>query len=152
MSRQAFEEQPWYSDVADMMIREGLSFSQSCAALGIKFTSAKDEASHERRKSFQRRFWAARNAYLAQIGSDPSLTKEVIMGALARSIVKLEEKGDHDKVATAAKTLSDIAGWTKEGTQVTILGSMSQHELEQLKAKARALAVNPKPIKDGEAN
>jgi hypothetical protein len=89
-----------------------------------------------------------------EVGSDPSLTKEVIMGVLARTVVKLEESGNFDKIASAAKTLSDIAGWTREGTEVTIVGGMSHQELEALKAKARALAQLAKvnPPKDGKIN
>lgn len=137
--RKAFEEETWYFDVADMMVRENVTFSVACQALGIKFGSAKEEANHERRQAFQRRFWTVRNAYLNAIGADPSLTKEVVLGSLARAILKLEEAGGYDKVATAAKTLSDIAGWTKDGPQVTVLGTLTQAERDELKAKVKAL-------------
>jgi hypothetical protein len=154
IGRAEYEGEVWYRDVADLQIREGLSFSAACQALGIKFATSSEERKHERRKAYQRLYWALRNAYMDEVGSDPSLTKEVIMGVLARTVVKLEESGNFDKIASAAKTLSDIAGWTREGTEVTIVGGMSHQELEALKAKARALAQLAKvnPPKDGKIN
>ena len=70
------------------------------------------------------------------------MTKDVVVGVLARTIVKLEEKGDFDKVATAAKVMSDIAGWTKDGPQVAILGTLTQAELDKIKAQAKALSAD----------
>jgi hypothetical protein len=152
--RKEYTEEVWYPEVIDAMIREGLTFSAAAQAMGIKFTSAKEEASHERRKAFQRRYWAMSNAYHNEIGSNPTLNKEVAVGYGMQSLKRLSERGDDDKVATLLKTIADIAGWNRDETQISIIAGFSQAELDTIKAKAKALAAMVKePVKeDGKVN
>lgn len=151
--RKELAEESWYPEVIDMMVREGLTFSAACQAQGIKFASAKEEASHERRKSFQRKFWAMRNAYHSEIGSNPALNKEVAIGIGMDSLKRLGERGEDDKVATLLKTIADIAGWLRDETQVSIVTGFSQQELDAIKAKAKQLAnIVKEPVKDIKVN
>jgi hypothetical protein len=141
--KKAYNEEPWYADVCDMMIREGVNFSVACQALGIKMANSAEERNHERRKSFQRRYWNMRNAHFEGIGADPGLNKNVVIGILTRTLQQLEEKGDFDKVATAAKVLSDIAGWTKSEATTSVVLGLNQAELDAVKQKLKALTNAP---------
>lgn len=137
--RPKLESEPWYEAVAELMVREDLSFSASCQANGVKFAQASEERNHERRASFQKIYWGYRNKFHQAIGSDPNLTKEMVMGVLARTIVKLEETKDYDKIATATKTLSDIAGWTKSEPTMAVVGTLTQAEIDAVKERLRVL-------------
>jgi hypothetical protein len=138
--KKAYDEEPWYFDVCEYMVRQDVNFSVACQALGIKMANSAEERKHERRKSFQRRYFAVRNAFYESIGADPSLNKAVVMGVLTRTIQRLEEKGDFDKVATAAKVLSEIAGWTKVDPGTSIILGLNQAEIDAVKLKLKALS------------
>lgn len=151
--RKELVEEVWYPDVIDSMIREDLTFSAAAQALGIKFQSAKEEASHERRKSFQRRYWAMRNSYYSEIGGNPSLNRETVIGEGMKALKTLNERGDADKVASLIKTIADIAGWLREDTQISIVAGFSQSELDAIKTKAKQLAnLAKEPVKDTKVN
>jgi hypothetical protein len=141
--KKAYDEEAWYYDVAEYMVRQDVNFSVACQALGIKMANSAEERKHERRKSFQRRYQSVRNSFYEAIGSDPSLNKSVVIGVLTRTIQRLEEKGDFDKVATAAKVLSEIAGWTKPEVGTSVVLGLNQAELDAVKAKLRILQNAP---------
>lgn len=141
--KKMYDEESWYFDVAEYMVRLGVNFSVACQALGIKMANSAEERKHERRKSFQRRYWSVRNNYYEAIGSDPTINKSVAVGIGMRALQRLEEKGEDDKVATLLKTVSEIAGWTKpEGTASVVLG-LNQSEIDAVKLKLKALSSEP---------
>lgn len=134
-------ELPWYEDVAKFMVRENLGFSQAVQALGIKdIGGGKVEESIQNQKAFQKVLWRVRNTFYENIGGDISLTKNVVIGSLANCIRKMEEKGDYDKVATAAATLAKIAGWMGNEPTTTVFANLSQADLDMVKQKIRGLS------------
>lgn len=132
--------EPWYDDVARYMVRENCNFTQACMAMGVKFPSGKYEEMHQNRKAFQRTLWTYRNSFYENIGEDPTLTKNVVMGVLANSIKKLEEKGEYDKVATAAQILAKIAGWLGDAPSTTVFANLTQADIDLVKQRLKALS------------
>lgn len=147
--RPTLPAEPWYEEVIWYMVREDVNFTQACQALGVKFNSGKAEESHQNRKSFRDMFWRIKNTYLQNIGGDPTLTKEAAMGALWQSTKNMQEKGDHDKVATAIQVLAKMAGWLKEDTQPTVFATLSQTDIDEIKKKIQAKMVLPSESASG---
>jgi hypothetical protein len=134
MSRKPTPPEPWWADAADLMARCNLSLRQAAAELGIDLTIEEAEAVKDR-KLFQQALEDAKIAYYEAIGSNPRLSKDVVVGQVYSLAGKLAEQGEAYKASDALLKLAKIRGWVgyEPDTLYKVLTSLSHNELQELK-------------------
>jgi hypothetical protein len=124
------KEELWLTEAIDSMVRNGISLKQAAAEIGHILLDA-DIRTLERRKSFSRLVWDARNRFHEEIGSDPKRTKDVTIGALAVAAQKLSEEGEYDKAANVLFQIAKISGWVGPEQTVNLLGELTTKQLDE---------------------
>lgn len=140
--------EPWMPAVANLMVHESMTFSLACQALGQRFTTSEEERKFENRASFQDLLVQVDNEYYARIGDNSSLIKPVAIGKIWKAVQRMDQAGLHEKIPTAVDILSKIAGWTKVEAPVSVLATMSQSELDEVRKKIREMAAAPVEVVD----
>lgn len=128
-------EAPWMRAVAELMIKEHMSFTSACMAMGVKFETGQEELVVQYSDEFQNLLDAISYKFYARIGDNPLLTKGVLAGVLMTAVRRLGEQGDWSAVHMPGKLLADLMGWTDEHTDKPVLANLSQREIDELKVK-----------------
>lgn len=131
-------ERDWYKQVAELMINEFMSFSQACMALGIKFTTSKEEQEHEFNPAFRNLLTGLHLDYFVEIGENPEIGKSYVKGVAVHSIRKLAEAGQWDKIGIPNKQLADILGLGKETADKPVLANLTQADIDKIRAELKA--------------
>jgi hypothetical protein len=130
-------EESWMLSVAEIMVKEDVSFRVAAVAIGKLLTPA--ECSNiERTKAFQRVLWKVKYRYFEDLGSDPARTKSVLLGQMVHGIDKLLAKGEYKEAVDAALKLAKVEYNVEDGS-VNVFASLSQSDIDALKAKLKAL-------------
>lgn len=139
-------QEDWMVPVADLMVKEGMSFTSACMAQGKKFTTGQEE--HEAKYSdvFQNILDALTFKFYARIGGNPLLTKDVLAGTLMTAVRRLGESEQWEKIAMPGKLLSDLMGWTKDSANVPVFANLTQREIDEIRAKLREEEDEPKQV------
>ena len=133
------------------MAREGKGLKEVLTDLGIPLTSA-ECALVMRRKSFQSLLRTSRNRLAQETASDPGHNKVSLVGKLLILADKLILEGQFDKASEVLFKIGRLENWVGEGGQVNIFGSLTQKDIDEMKAKleGRELKqpeqVEPEPI------
>ena len=110
MPRKLIPPEPWWAEAVDLMARCNLSLREAAAELGIDLTIEEAEKIKDR-KLFQRALEDAKIAFYAEIGCNPKLSKEVIVGQVYKLANVLAEEGEAYKATDALLKLAKIRGW-----------------------------------------
>jgi hypothetical protein len=121
-------------DAAEIMVRESKSLAQAITDLGISLSSV-EVKKVERRPSFQRLLWDARNQWNKEIADIPTRTKQSTIGQLQLIAQKLVEEGSYDKAAEVLFKLSKLENWVGETGTVNVFGGLSQRDIDDLKKR-----------------
>src|SRR5215471_9023735 len=102
--------EPWMLDAINLMVRQNLSLRQAAQQLGQDLTP--QEADNiQGRIRFQDALAEARMSYYAEIGSNPSLTKQAVVGQLYKLAERLANDREDYKAADALLKLAKVQGW-----------------------------------------
>jgi hypothetical protein len=118
------------------MIREDLSLRQAAQQLGVEI-SPQHASNITSRIRFQEALDEARLEYFTEIGSNPRLTKEAVVGQLYLLACRMAADREDAKAADALLKLSKIQGWLgyEPDSPFKVLHSLNQSELDQLKQR-----------------
>jgi hypothetical protein len=134
MPRKLIPPEPWWAQAADLMVRCSLSLREAAAELGVDLTI--DEAENiKHRKLFQKALEDAKIAFYTEIGSNPRLSKDLVVGQVYKLAGKLAEEGEAYKATDALLKLAKIKGWVgyEPDTLYKTLSSLSQKGIDELK-------------------
>jgi hypothetical protein len=131
-------------DAAEIMVREGKSLPQAITDLGISLSSIETKKV-QLRPTFQRLLWDARNRWNREIADVPTRSKQSTIGQLQIIAQKLVEEGNYDKAAEVLFKLAKLEGWVGNENTVNVFGSLSNADLEKLKAKVKSVEKENKP-------
>jgi hypothetical protein len=136
MPRKLIPPEPWWAEAADLMVRCSLSLREAAAELGIDLTIEEAEKTKDR-KLFQKALEDANVAYYAEIGSNPRLSKEVIVGQVYKLANKLAEEGEAYKASDALLKLAKIRGWVgnEPDSFYDLFRDLSHKDIQELKQK-----------------
>jgi hypothetical protein len=134
MARPPAPELPWLTEAIQLMVRNGLSLRQAANDLNIAVTTV-DLENIQRRRSFQALLRSERSRYYQELGSDPSLTKECVIGKLLLLADKLYEQGDYDKSGEILFKIEKIRGHVGSDQAVNIFHGLSAKELEEARRR-----------------
>ena len=113
-----------------------LSLRQAAAELGIDLTIEEAEAVKDR-KLFQLALEDAKIAYYEAIGSNPRLSKDVVVGQVYSLAGKLAEQGEPYKASDALLKLAKIRGWVgyEPDTLYKAFRDLTQKDIDELRLK-----------------
>jgi hypothetical protein len=136
MPRKLTPPEPWWSEAADLMARCNISLRQAAAELGIDLTI--EEADNIKgRKLFQKALDEAKIAYYNESGSNPKLSRDVVVGQIYELASVLAREGEAYKASDALLKLAKIKGWIgyEPDTLYKMLSGLTQRDIDELKQK-----------------
>ena len=138
MPRKPDPLEPWMLEAIELMIRENLSLRQAASQLGVEITPQQADNISGRIR-FKDALDDARLAYFTEIGSNPRLTKEVVVGQLYQLATRLASDREDFKAADALLKLAKIQGWMgyEPDSLHKALSALTQDDIDQLKSEIR---------------
>jgi hypothetical protein len=123
------------------MVRCRLSLREAAAELGIDLTIEEAEKIKDR-KLFHRALEDAKIAYFAEIGCNPRLSKEVVVGQVYKLASTLAEEGEAYKASDALLKLAKIRGWVgnEPDSFYDMFRDLSHKDIQEMKQKLEAEA------------
>lgn len=138
MPRKPEPLEPWMIDAIQLMVRQNLSLRQAAQQLGQEITPQQADNIAGRIR-FQDALQEARLEYYREVGSNPRLTKEAVVGQLFKLAERLANDREDYKAADALLKLAKIQGWTSgEGGAQPVFANLTQADIDRLKAEIRA--------------
>jgi hypothetical protein len=136
MTRKLTPPEPWWAEAADLMARCNISVRQAAAELGIDLTI--EEADNIKgRKLFQKALDEAKIAYYNEIGSNPKLSRDVVVGQIYELANVLTKEGEAYKASDVLLKLAKIKGWIgyEPDTLYKMLSGLTQRDIDEMKQK-----------------
>jgi hypothetical protein len=136
MPRKLIPPEPWWAEAADLMARCNLSLREAAAELGVDLTIEEAEKIKDRRL-FQKALEDAKIAYYTEIGSNPRLSKDLVVGQVYTLAGKLAEEGEAYKATDALLKLAKIRGWVgnEPDSFYDLFKDLSQKDIDEMKHK-----------------
>ena len=139
MPRKVIPLPEWIPQACELMVKYDLSLRQAAAELGQDISIEEAEALKDR-KLFKERLEAARLAHYAEIGSNPRLTKEAIVGQLYKLAERLANDREDYKAADSLLKLAKVQGWigAEPDSLWTTFSKLSQADIDKVKERLKA--------------
>jgi hypothetical protein len=134
MPRKLIPPEPWWAGAADLMARCSLSLREAAAELGVDLTIEEAE-NIKHRKLFQKALEDAKIAFYTEIGSNPRLSKDLVVGQVYKLAGMLAEEGEAYKATDALLKLAKIRGWVgnEPDSLWDVFKDLSHKDIQQLK-------------------
>ena len=137
MPRKPNPLEPWMSDAIKLMVRQNLSLRQAAHQLGQEITPQQADNIAGRIR-FQDALEEARLTYYAEIGSNPRLTKDAVVGQIFKLAGRLAADREDYKAADALLKLAKIQGWISgEGADKPVVANLTQADIDDLRAELK---------------
>ncbi|SRR6266436_1875655 len=130
-------KEDWMEPVANLMVKEHMSFTSACMALNRKYESGQQEMVDRYSDAFQNVLDALEFKFYSRIGDNPLLTKGVLAGALMTAIRRLGEESNWASVHMPGKLLADLMGWTSETPDTPVIANLSQADIDRIRAELK---------------
>jgi hypothetical protein len=144
----------WIPQACELMVKYDLSLRQAAAELGQDI-SAEEAQAISARKLFKERLEDKRLANYSEIGSNPKLTKDAVVGQLYRLAERLATDREDYKAADTLLKLAKVQGWTGEAEPDTLwktFSKLSQADLDEMKKRLKEQSQQPQPRVEPEAS
>lgn len=145
----AGKKETWYERVADRIVRESVSFPQAAALEGLALTTDECEK-YQKRREFQRVLQAKRNHFYAELGTEPSKNKNVLVGQMIYCINQLIRGGDYKDALDGILKQARVEGFVGGDQEVNVFGGLSAKEFDQLRdviqTKKQTVETPPKEL------
>jgi hypothetical protein len=126
-------------DAIELIVRRILTLRQAAQQLGVDI-SPQQADNIQGRMRFQDELEEARLKYYAEIGANPRLTKDAVVGQLFLLALRLTEDREDAKAADALLKLAKVQNWTsgEDYKDKPVYGNLSQAEIDRLRAEINA--------------
>src|SRR5882672_3540459 len=111
MPRKPEPLEPWMLEAINLIVRRILTLRQAAQQLGVDVTPQQAD-NIQGRVRFQDALEEARLKYYAEIGGNPRLTKDAVVGQLFVLAQRLTADGEDAKAADALLKLAKVQNWT----------------------------------------
>jgi hypothetical protein len=134
MPRKVIPLPEWIPQACELMVKYDLSLRQAAAELGQDISIEKAEALKDR-KLFKERLEEKRLAYYSEIGSNPKLTKEAVVGMVFKMAERLANDREDYKSADALLKLAKMQGWVgaEPDSLWKTFSALSQKDIDEMK-------------------
>lgn len=124
----------WMPEAAELMVRESRSLKEVITILGIPLTTEECETIG-RRRSFRDLLRAARTRLYNEIGSDPSRSKDALIGQLQIQADALEASGEFDKAAEVLFKLAKVKNYLSEEGTVNVFAGLTAKDFDAIRKR-----------------
>jgi len=139
MPRKPEPLEPWMLDAINLIVRRILTLRQAAQQLGVDITPQQAD-NIQGRMRFQDALEEARLAYYAEIGANPRLTKDAVVGQLFLLAQRLAADREDAKAADALLKLAKVQNWTsgEDHKDRPVLANLSQADIDRIRAEYKA--------------
>ena len=138
MPRKPGPLEPWMLEAINLIVRRILTLRQAAQQLGVDITPQQADNISGRIR-FQDALEEARLAYYAEVGSNPRLTKEAVVGQLFTLASRLAADREDAKATEALFRLAKVMGWINgEGSAQPVLANLSQADIDRIRGELKA--------------
>jgi len=140
MARKPDPLEPWMLEAMNLMVRQNLSLRQAAQQLGVGITPQQGD-NIQGRIRFQDALEEARLKYYAEIGGNPRLTKDALIGKVYLLSERLASDREDAKASEALFRLAKIQGWiagegAEQPSSIELLARLLRDsDLEELKGQ-----------------
>ncbi len=126
-------------EAIQLIVRQILSLRQAAQQLGQEITPQQADNIQGRRR-FQDALEEARLAYYAEVGGNPRLTKDAVVGQLFVLAQRLAADREDAKAADALLKLAKVQNWTsgEDYKDKPVYANLTQADIDRLKAEIKA--------------
>jgi hypothetical protein len=147
MPRRPEPLEPWMLEAINLIVRRILTLRQAAQQLGVAITPQQADNISGRRR-FQDALEEARLTYYAEVGSNPRLTKEAVVGQLFTLASRLAEDREDAKATEALFRLAKVMGWINgEGGAQPVIANLTQDDIDRLRAEIKAKQEQQKEVR-----
>jgi hypothetical protein len=138
MPRKVIPMPEWIPQACELMVKYDLSLRQAAAELGQDISIEEAEALKDR-KLFKERLEEKRLAYYSEIGSNPKLTKEAVVGMVFKMAERLAQDREDYKSADALLKLAKMQGWVgaEPDSLWKTFSALSQADIDEMKERLK---------------
>jgi hypothetical protein len=126
-------------DAINLMVRQNLTLRQAAQQLGEEITPQQAD-NIQGRIRFQDALEEARMTYYAEIGSNPRLTKDAVVGQLYKLAERLANDREDYKAADSLLKLAKVQGWLsgEDYKDKPVYANLTQADIDRLRAEYKA--------------
>jgi hypothetical protein len=137
MPRKPDPLEPWMLKAIPLMVRQNLTLRQAAQQLGQDLNPQQADNIAGRIR-FQDALEEARLKYYAEIGSNPRLTRDAVVGQIFKLAGRLTADREDYKAADALLKLAKIQGWIAgEGADKPVLANLTQDDIDRLRGELK---------------
>ncbi|HTQ61140.1 MAG TPA: hypothetical protein VMI32_13000 [Candidatus Solibacter sp.] len=139
MSRKPEPLEPWMLDAIELIVRRILTLRQAAQQLGVDITPQQAD-NIQGRIRFQDALEEARLKYYQEIGSNPRLTRDVVIGHMFKLAERLAADGEDAKASEALFRIAKVQGWTsgEAPEDKPVYANLTQADIDRLRAEINA--------------
>ena len=124
-------------EAINLIVRRILTLRQAAQQLGVPITPQQADNIWGRRR-FQDALEEARLKYYTEVGSNPRLTKDVVVGQLFVLAQRLTEDREDAKAADSLLKLAKIQGWIAgEGSDKPVFANLTQDDIDRVRGELK---------------
>ena len=149
MPRKVIPMPEWIPQACELMVKYDLSLKQAAAELGQDISAEEAEAL-KNRKLFKELLEQKRLAHYSEIGSNPKLTKEAVVGMIFKLAERLANDREDFKSADALLKLAKMQGWVgaEPDSLWKIFSGLSQADINEVRKRLREQSQQPQPVEN----
>ena len=142
MPRKPEQLEQWMLEAINLMVRQNLTLRQAAQQLGLEITPQQAD-NIQGRIRFQDALSDARLKFYSEIGSNPRLTKDALIGKVYLLSERLASDREDAKATEALFRLAKIQGWIsgEGGGQPSIVDvlarALTQDDIDRLRAEIK---------------
>jgi len=145
MPRKPKPLEAWMLDAIQLMVRQNFSLRQAAQQHGVEITPQQADNIAGRIR-FQDALEEARLTYYTEIGSNPGLTKDAVVGQIYKLAERLTADREDYKASDSLLKLAKIRGWISgEGGAQPVLANLTQADIDRLKAELKTKQEQQEP-------
>ncbi|HXM93000.1 MAG TPA: hypothetical protein VOA64_01910 [Candidatus Dormibacteraeota bacterium] len=128
----------WILQACELMVKYDLSLRQAAAELGQDISIEEAEALKDR-KLFKERLDEKRLAHYSEIGSNPKLSKEAVVGMVFKMAERLAADREDYKSADALIKFAKMQGWVgaEPDSLWKVFQPWSQADIDEIKQRLK---------------
>lgn len=126
----------WMQQVAEKMIREGITMKAAVGLLEIKLTPQECDLVFVR-KEFQDILQSETDKHREELANRPGRGKSTAVGLMLIAIEKLAAQEQWEKVVNALEKLSKLEGWQGADSNINVFAGLNARDIAEAKARLK---------------
>lgn len=126
--------EPWYRDVASLMLRDRMPFRAALVTLNIH-VSGEEADKVEHSAAFRKMLDQEQQLLYQELASNPNFNKQSVVGGMLHAVQQLLRAGEFDKAITGFLGIAKIQNWIGAESNINVMLGVSQRDIDEARAK-----------------